>query len=760
MNHCTDKRFKEMRHGYELGLLNEKDRQEFELHMFDCEACFEAIAETHNASRHILQSPEIRSIINDAEQAEEAKVKEKPKPARIWSTLIPVAAIVLLVLILKPWKIEIHPDDTAIASENRLVIACFANLAEVDTANRMGEAVSNLLITDLAESHYLQVVSSQRVYDLLRSMGLPEECQIDPEISTEIAQRANAKWLLTGSIIQDEPEMVIVSQLIDVSTGNTVATQRVSSDSIESIFSLVDKLTIEVKQDLILPQAALDEPDRMVAEVTTNSPEAYAYFLDGVSNNNKLYKADAADAFRAALELDSTIAMAYYYLSELDKSSENIDKAVQYIDNASQKGQHYIRSRAAGYKGEHEEAIAELEALIKRFPDEKQGYMLIGNYYFKQRKTERAIEYYKKTIEIDPLSKLTYNQMAYSYNQIGDFQRSLWAINKYIEIAPNEANPYDSRGEIYAKMGMLDESIDSYRTALQIKPTFYDSWQKLGIMYLFKGEYNKADSCLSVAKNLGSESKIQSWSNLLILACYSRPYKLNQAMKMIDDIIANQKADKSAKSWTHYYSLYKAVILREQGDINAAFELLNAEVNDTTNKGTIFLNGYRIQFALESGRRQIAEEVLQKLESDKIIQKKGKSFLGYAKGCLAFYDKNYDEAIQQFSQTMKITADENRQDYFASGIMLGQTYILADEYDKAIQIYNEILRVYDADRALWSIWDVQAHYYLGLAYQNSNLDEMAIAQYEYFLEVWENAPDDHELITDARIRLSQLRKNP
>ena len=37
---CTNKRFADMLHHYELGMLTDEQRREFELHLLECDYCF------------------------------------------------------------------------------------------------------------------------------------------------------------------------------------------------------------------------------------------------------------------------------------------------------------------------------------------------------------------------------------------------------------------------------------------------------------------------------------------------------------------------------------------------------------------------------------------------------------------------------------------------------------------------------------------------------------------------------------------------
>ena len=66
MSHdCTDKRFQKMLHLYELNLLSETDRQQFEEHLFECDHCFDAVSRFADVTRHLSRSPRVRKAIEE-----------------------------------------------------------------------------------------------------------------------------------------------------------------------------------------------------------------------------------------------------------------------------------------------------------------------------------------------------------------------------------------------------------------------------------------------------------------------------------------------------------------------------------------------------------------------------------------------------------------------------------------------------------------------------------------------------------------------
>ncbi|KPL02259.1 MAG: hypothetical protein AMJ90_06310, partial [candidate division Zixibacteria bacterium SM23_73_2] len=257
----------------------------------------------------------------------------------------------------------------------------FENMVDREDKERLGEIVTNLLITDLSESEYMRVVSSQRLYDILKLLGREGEKKINQEVATQVATKVGARWMLLGNILQVKPQVIVTSQLVDVGSGKVVASQRITGEAGEKIFSMVDKLTVEVKKDLSLPAVARQEPDPLVAEVTTHSPEAYRYYLEGMDYYNKWYSTEAAKSFRKALEFDSTFAMAYYRLADLTWENELIVKAVEYSDKVSQKERSYIKSLEARISEDYKQAITELQKITERYPQEKEVFYQLGVCY-------------------------------------------------------------------------------------------------------------------------------------------------------------------------------------------------------------------------------------------------------------------------------------------------------------------------------------------------------------------------------------------
>ncbi|MCP4704467.1 MAG: hypothetical protein GY865_07640, partial [candidate division Zixibacteria bacterium] len=283
-----------------------------------------------------------------------------------------VAAIIVILLV-KPWEIEFHSTKDAMALENRIAVLYFENLAIADDPERTGEIITDLLITDLSQSEYIQVLSYQRLNDILKYIEQQDGNQLNETTSSQVAKLGRANWILAGKIHQIKPQLIVTAQLTNIASDDIVQSYQIEANSDENLFTMVDKLTKNVKKDLSLPSSALNESDSPIADVTTHSQNAYLHYLEGIDFYNRFYNEDAKRSFQMAINYDSTYAMAYYYLATLDNTNRHdlISKAVEYSGKINIKEQLYIKSRAAAVAGDHNLAMDFLSKLIKQYPDEK-----------------------------------------------------------------------------------------------------------------------------------------------------------------------------------------------------------------------------------------------------------------------------------------------------------------------------------------------------------------------------------------------------
>jgi serine/threonine protein kinase/tetratricopeptide (TPR) repeat protein len=684
--------------------------------------------------------------------------KRKPRP---WIAAAAIFIVIVLIFVLNPFDIEITSDQKAVAAENRLAVMYFENLADPTDSLRLGEIVTNLLITDLSSSKFLDVVSSQRLYDILKTEGMAEEMQIDRDVATVVATKSGSRWMLLGSVLQIEPKLVITSQLVEVSTGIASVSQRASSEHGEDVFALVDILADEIRTNLPLPLEAKQEVSQPVADVTTNSIEAYRHYIDGLRQRDRFYKESAKRHFRTAIDLDSTFAMAYLWLADANLGSglanELIAKASKYADKISEKERYYLRYMVAFEAREYERCVDELKALVERYPYEKRALTKISVRYGEElRDFDSAIFYARKAIEVDSLYKMPYNNLAYASAELNDVETSLWAINKYIELAPEDPNPYHTRGQLYAIAGQPDKEIESYQKALEIDSIFYGILWYLGDAYLRNREYAKADS--TYRRLATHPEKIHRARGRLCLARIDR--HTGQFRRALDRLQTGIEIDSIELGDTDLRPMVQKIAERIKiyywslGDTDQTRVEVDRLLNVVTKSN---LRNYRVPlaqahliFSYASESRFVkADELMQRfrtlIDTSVVSDVHGWYFVS---GYLEFLRGEYQSAIAHFER-----AGEDLSPHY-----LGLCYLALGQLGDAVKAFEISLTRRVLDEDFHSPEEsVQLHFYLGQAYEQSGWHDRAIEQYETFLDIWKNADEGLESVEDARGRLARLK---
>jgi tetratricopeptide (TPR) repeat protein len=669
MSGCIDRKYENLLYPYELEMLSEEERREFELHMMECEHCFGKAKEFDPYIEMISRDPAIRDSI--ARMSDETAIEGyepaqsyppssfKSKKRSFAYVAVAVAAAVLF-LIFRPWKIEIEPTQEAFAHSKRLAVVYFNNLVEPDDPGNMGRIASTLLLTDLSDSDYFRVVSSQRIYDILRQLGKDTVKVVDAENASVVAQKAGAFWMVVGSIVQIDPGLAITTELVDVESGDVISSQRVVGDNDDDLFSVIDKLTIQVKRGLPVSEDIYEEQDRMVADVTTHSQDAYGHYIEGVDNFHKFYYPDAEKSFKKALEYDSTFAMAYYYLSIVSEETY-LEKAIAYSAGSTKREQSYIKIRELILQDNDDGAIEELNKLLRYYPDEKEAYFWLGwcNYHL-VNDIEEAIRYFSEAVALDPFYKNAYNMLGYSYDKTGQKEPALKAIEKYVSLAPDEANPHDTYGEFLAKYGKLDKAIESYKKAVTIKPDFYASLLDLGILYIFKEKYEEADSCFRHVAKSCCIDQVSGWLFLATVPFHQGKFK--DALVSADAGIEKARKNKFESSVPSFNRL-KGLIYREMDDYDSAInEMLAARkyIEKQFPENIINVRPLYIQLLVEKGEIAEAETECERLRVDSEVAGLPMAFYQYSLGCVELAKGNTRTAVKAIERVADDSPENDR----------------------------------------------------------------------------------------------------
>ncbi len=318
--------------------------------------------------------------------------------------------------------------------------------------------------------------------------------------------------------------------------------------------------------------------------ITTTSNEAKDYFLLALQYENKRENEKALEYVNKALDLDSTFAMAYMKKAILsgnfDLAKQQLGKAMEYVDGVSPGERLWIKGRNDFYgNGEEFNEYEHFKQLVENYPEDENANYLFGliNFSHGNHEMEKAIGHLKKAIELNPNFTNAYNELAYAYLEISDFENARQAALKNTLLLPDKPNSYDTLAEILMREGNYAESIDSYRKVLDLDPTY--PWAIMGIA----ANQNFMENHLQARKTLKQLDTLEEglsdyeyrhkWKSLVV--SYLDEGNLDSALAVLE----NQK--KSAldglsprEPFFHAYYGYlrRIYIFFEKGDFKSGLE--------------------------------------------------------------------------------------------------------------------------------------------------------------------------------------------
>ncbi len=734
---------------------------------------------------------ELANIENGIPTTERVVPEKKPLTSReitvtfgLKKLFIPALIFIAIVVIgLILWQVLPRKEAAPLApsGESSLAVMYFENRSDEPDLDKI---LVDMLTTNLSRFDEIKVVSSQRLFDILRQLGKQDADIIDKNMAMEIAKRANVGTMMTGNIIKLGDRIRISSQLTEVETGTILGSEQVEGSRIEDVFAMVDQLTERVITRLNISTKGEVEHFN-ISDVSTDSFEAYKYFQKGREYVWRWRWSGARENLEKAISLDPTFATAHLYYAialsawgvnvrdpyyDLIPIREAMRLAKEHSSKATEKEKRFIEAYDAFIHRKFDEAERLSLDFVNRYPDDKDGIFLLGYVSHYAGKFDQCIEYAEKLLEIDPTLAIGYNLLAYELSRRGNHQKAISTIKKYIALQPDEWNPYDSTWEIYMKAGLYDEAIRICAQALKTNPE-HPNWQRFYIYeaysLLFNGEQEKA---VEKIRTFGRDfSDRPGWLhyNLGLIFLHAGRYKEfeSEFQKALEIFKSRNNVRYQTLTLSDLGKMYTEMGLYSKAfDAFDAAEKLSTQIYDSEfNPIPIFKNYLSGIVSLKKKNYGEIKEFADKIRD--LVESKNydELYMDYHHLLLA---ESYvaqikpQEAMDLLNRCTVATKLHNPHFMIAEA----SSYALRGAWNDAIYDYikfanNVEARYYGGDFFYYFLERSKTDYYIAQIYEQQGNREKAIEHYQKFLEIMKNADPGIAEVEDARKGLAGLNGN-
>ena len=132
--------------------------------------------------------------------------------------------------------------------------------------------------------------------------------------------------------------------------------------------------------------------------------------------------------------------------------------------NHNNLGDLYVR------RGEYQKAVEEFKKAIELKPNYADAYHNLANIYHQLGKNDLAEENYKKALEFNPFLWQSHQNLAAIFFNQGKTREALEELKKAIEIFPQNPELYVNLGIIYQKLNQKEEALKAWQKSLSLDP--------------------------------------------------------------------------------------------------------------------------------------------------------------------------------------------------------------------------------------------------------------------------------------------------
>jgi TolB-like protein/Tfp pilus assembly protein PilF len=431
-------------------------------------------------------------------------------------------------------------NETAIKTQDNittsLAVLPFVNATDDPRADFLSEGIAESIINQLSQIPHLRVMA--------RSTATRYNSQeID---ARDVGKELGVCAVLVGRLLRVEDRLIIRTELVDVANGWQLWGEQFRCDT-SDLLNLENEIAEQISQKLKLKLTA--EQQKRLGYHHTENVKAYQFYLRGRHHWNERrlrgYKT-ARKCFEHAIALDPNFALAYSGLADaysfqdvgfhgfarpqeiFPKARETAMKALELNDtlaeahhslayvklvyewdwtgaesefqqslklNRSYGHAHHWYSHYLMAMGRTEESIAAGVAAIENEPFDLGINHHFGWHYLNTREFDKAIEYFREMMKLDPNFYPPNLLLGIAYAQSGDFPQAIAQIQKTRELE-NIPPVVSVLAHVYGMSGQKEKAVMLLKELSELGRHVYVSPYDIARVYIGLGDKEQAFECL------------------------------------------------------------------------------------------------------------------------------------------------------------------------------------------------------------------------------------------------------------------------
>jgi tetratricopeptide (TPR) repeat protein len=362
-----------------------------------------------------------------------------------------------------------------------LAILPFRNASGDSSLDWVGTSLAEMLRTEVGQSAHLQVVSSDRLHQIVRDLRIATDSNLDPATLRRLADYGSSDKIVWGQYFKFGNEISIDARLEDVKGGRAVQL-KASAVNEAALLTAAQQLATAIREGLSLSSDIVKELQASSFTPSSRSVQALRYYTEGLALRRQSKHSEALAKFELSTREDPEFALAHAKLAhtyaDLGRAADAEDvsqKAVQLGQALPLREKYMIEATHARISNNTQQALESHKNLLKVAPEDLETHFSLASLYVATGSYDLARQHLAKVLERDP----KYLDALIQSGGV-EIRRRNWdgalkplndALTLAIQLDNNEAraNALHSIGVVYKRLNKPQDALRNYQEALEIR---------------------------------------------------------------------------------------------------------------------------------------------------------------------------------------------------------------------------------------------------------------------------------------------------
>jgi len=660
----------------------------------------------------------------------------------------------------------------ALSGKPSLAVMDFENVTGDPGLDNWRKAMPALLITDLSQSKYVNVVTGDELFDILDKLGQLDAKSYSSKALRAIAARGGVDHILLGTLTRAGDSFRLSYTLKKFGGGETVGSDWVAGEGIASFYPMIDALTRKVKEDLKLTKAEIGgDIDVELGKITTTSPEAFLLYVEGREYHHKRDHAKSIELMKKAVAVDPDFAMAYRSMAVSynntympDEAEKWLRKALELSDRVSEKERLLIE---ADYFSQSErtasKVIEALNKLLAIYPDDAFANTKLAYQYLEYGIWGKAAEFSEAAIRNNDRTYYPYSYLATVHEALGEPEKAKEAAELGIrKIGDNDSLRLDL-ADYHLYLGRFQEALVEIDKAIALSPESAAARITRGNIFLYQDDFARAaEEFQPILKLKDPSARFYYLWAMANLAVHQGKFK--EALALTAQVV--QALDKAGeKQMAGAFRLYSAYYLYRTGRLQEALGECDQARQNAVEADQLSLRRRALQ---DQGLAYCAMNLPEKArDTYDQVSRLARDALDPAEamrpelllGSIELEQGHGSQAIELLTRAASRLSHENgfpgeEHALFIERVALA--YFGSGDFNKAGAEYRKIKALTTGRLSFGDIY-ARSFYMLGRIAEQNGDKTSARESYAKFLDLWKDADPGLPEVDDAKKRLAGLK---